>query len=514
MIQCVSGLLLFCLAVPSLLAAAPSKKIDYNRDIRPILAENCFSCHGPDSASRKAGLRLDSFEAATAARKDALPAIIPGKPDESETIKRVFTSDEDDIMPPAKSKKALKPEDKEKLRQWIAEGAEYQLHWSLLPPSRPPVPEVRQSGWVENPIDHFVLARLEKEGLKPNEEADRRTLARRVTLDLTGLPPSPTLLETFLKDKAPGAYERLVDQLLSSKHFGEHRARYWLDAARYADTHGIHIDNFREIWSYRAWVIDAFNKNMPFDQFTIEQLAGDLLPNPSLEQKIATGFNRCNITTSEGGAIDEEYLVLYTRDRTETTSQVWLGLTAGCAVCHDHKYDPLSQKEFYQMSAFFNNTTQPAMDGNKKDTPPIVVVPKAEDRKRWEALPEIINSSKKRVEDRRAAAKEDHATWLRAVRPEAILGDLPLDRLQFSAPLNDGELQTIQSILNGYPKTLTLTNKPVVKEGIISANAFVTSKEIVPVILEAGDFERDQPFSAGVWVRISDEDKEGSILAR
>src|SRR5439155_20481200 len=221
---------------------------------------------------------------------------------------------------------------------------------------------------------NFTLAEMQKRGLSPNPEADRRTLARRLSLDLIGLPPEPADVEEFVHDPSEGWYEKYVDKLMASPHWGEHRGRYWLDATRYADTHGIHFDNFREMFSYRDWVIEAFNKNQPFDQFTIDQLAGDLRPNASIDQKVATGFNRCNITTNEGGLIDEEYLVLYTRDRTETASQVWLGLTANCCVCHDHKFDPLTQKDFYKMSAFFNNTTQGAKDGNIKDTAPIIPV--------------------------------------------------------------------------------------------------------------------------------------------
>ena len=219
-------------------------------------------------------------------------------------------------------------------------------------------------------------------------------------------------MEAFVNDKRPDAYENYVDQLLESPHWGEHRGRYWLDAARYADTHGIHFDNYREIWSYRDWVINAFNRNLPFDQFTIEQLAGDLLPNRTLDQQVATGFNRCNITTNEGGVIPEEYLVLYTRDRTETTAQVWLGLTANCAVCHDHKFDPLTQKEFYSMSAFFNNTTQGAMDGNIKNTPPIVFVPRLEDRPRWDAVAKELAEARKQVEARKQTARADFDKWL------------------------------------------------------------------------------------------------------
>jgi hypothetical protein len=287
---------------------------------------------------------------------------------------------------------------------------------------------VKHKEWVRNPIDSFILARLEKEGLAPAPEADRRTIARRLALDLTGLPPEPAVVDAFVADPHPDAYDRLVDTLLSSLEWGEHRGRHWLDYARYADTHGIHFDNYREMWTYRQWVINAFNRNMPFDQFTILQLAGDLVshhgpnatPEQILDNRIASGFNRCNMTTNEGGTIAEEYLVLYTRDRTETTSAVWLGLTTGCAVCHDHKFDPLSQQEFYELSAFFNNTTQAAMDGNIHDTPPILPVPRVEDRPRFAVLEREIPVD----EGRRRGAQENGASrssrpGLRGLTPEA-----------------------------------------------------------------------------------------------
>ena len=263
--------------------------------MRPILAENCFACHGADSAARKAGLRLDR-------RADALKseAFVPGSADKSTLVERIFSTDPKQVMPPPKAHKTLTAAQKEALRRWVAAGAEYQAHWSLLPPKLPALPAVKDAGWVRNPIDNFILAALEKQGLRPAPEADRRTLARRLSLDLTGLPPAPADVERFLKDTAPDAYERYVESLLQSPHWGEHRGRTWLDAARYADTHGIHFDNYREMWAYRDWVINAFNKNMPFDRFTLEQLAGDLLPNRTLEQQVASGFNRCNITTNEG----------------------------------------------------------------------------------------------------------------------------------------------------------------------------------------------------------------------
>ena len=289
----ISRLAILCLLAALPVQAAP--KLAFNRDVRPILAENCFACHGPDKNARKADLRLDIREDAVKAQ-----AFVPGKPDESELVARIYSTQRSKVMPTPKSHKKLTAGQKATLKRWIAEGAEYEPHWAFITPKKHELPAVKNPAWVRNPIDAYILARLEKAGLAPAPEADRRTLARRVTLDLTGLPPTPEEVEAFVADKRPDAYERLVDRLLASPGWGEHRGRYWLDAARYADTHGIHFDNYREIWSYRDWVIRAFNANESFDKFTIEQLAGDLLANPTLDQLVATGFNRCNITTNEG----------------------------------------------------------------------------------------------------------------------------------------------------------------------------------------------------------------------
>jgi hypothetical protein len=491
--------------------------IGYNREIRPILSENCFPCHGADSAARKANLRLDRFEDAILPRKDSQPAIVPGKPNESALVSRITATDPDDIMPPAKTHKVLTADQKALLKQWIASGAKYQLHWSFIAPTRPKLPEVQNRRWVRNPIDAFILARLEREGLAPAPEADRRTLARRVSLDLTGLPPTPEAVEAFVDDQSPDAYEKLVDRLLASPRWGEHRARYWLDAARYADSNGIHIDNYREIWPYRDWVINAFNQNLPFDQFTIEQLAGDLLPyhTPAQhrEQQTASGFNRCNITTSEGGAIDDEYYVLYTRDRTETTSQVWLGLTAGCAVCHDHKYDRFTQKEFYSMSAFFNNTTQKAMDGNVKDTPPIVIVPTKADQARWDALPPQKKRAKKKADHRHDSAHEEFDAWLATASPDAFLRVLPPGEPELHALLADNQARDLRVTVGGAERCLTLKTNAAWEEGAVATKAFTTSAKTTPEIPDVGDFDRDQGFSFAAWVRLG-KDKDGAIFAR
>ncbi len=299
-------------------------------------------------------------------------------------------------MPPPTSGKKITPQQVATLREWIQQGGAYQKHWAFEPPKRPDPPSVKATGWPKNDLDRFILARLEAEKLQPSAAASRETLARRVTLDLTGLPPTIEELDAFLADTDPQAYQRLVERLLASPRYGEHMARYWLDVARYGDTHGLHLDNERSIWPYRDWVVAAFNRNLPFDQFTIEQLAGDLLPNATRDQKVASGFNRCNVTTAEGGAIDEEFQVRYAVDRVETTSTAWLGLTMGCAACHDHKLDPITQKEFYQMFSIFNNIAENAMDGNALLPPPTLRLPTPDqEQKLAEYSLQITNSDAK-----------------------------------------------------------------------------------------------------------------------
>jgi hypothetical protein len=494
-----------CTAYPS---RAADDAIEFNRDIRPILAEACYACHGPDSASRQADLRLDQRDAAI-----EMLAIVPGDPDASEMIRRILSTDDTERMPPPDSKKTLTEAQKQLLVRWIRAGAEYQLHWSLISPQRPQPPTVGNSWWVRNPIDAFIAARLEAAGLSPAPEADRRTLARRLSLDLTGLPPTPETVEAFANDSSPDAYERLVDSLLASPRWGEHRGRYWLDAARYADTHGIHFDNFREMWSYRDWVINALNRNMPFDQFTIENLAGDLLPAATLEQQIGSGFNRCNITTNEGGAINEEYLVLYTRDRVETTSQVWMGLTAGCAVCHDHKFDPLSQREFYEMAAFFNNTTQNAMDGNIKDTPPVVFVPPTDERARWDELTAAIPAAKQRLDERRTTARSEFDDWLARAKPEELVVDVSTSELDLAVPLNDGGA-TIAYAFRGAPAQSPRPATVEWRPGRLGKNAAYLNQGAVLEVAESGDFDREQAFSYAAWVKLPANDGSGAVLAR
>ncbi|HEX5270562.1 MAG TPA: DUF1553 domain-containing protein [Gemmataceae bacterium] len=356
-------------------AATAEKKpapVDFSREVRPILSKNCFACHGPDAAGRASKLRLDHRDSVIAADRKGRAAVVPGAPDKSELVRRITSTDEADRMPPPETKYTLTPEQVATLKRWVAEGAVYAEHWAFVKPRRPALPGVRDAGWVRNGIDNFVLARLEKEGLKPSPEADRYTLLRRASLDLRGLPPTPQEVAAFEKDTAPDAYEKAVDRLMDDSAFGERWARMWLDLARYADSAGYGSDPLRpNVWRYRDWVIGAFNRDLPYDRFTVEQLAGDLLPSPALEQRVATAFHRNTMTNTEGGTDREEFRVAAIKDRVDTTMQVWMGLTMGCAKCHSHKYDPITQKEYYRFFAIFNQTA----DNDQPDESPTMPAP-------------------------------------------------------------------------------------------------------------------------------------------
>jgi hypothetical protein len=388
------------LLVPTLGHASTDAPVQFNRDVRPILADACFACHGFDAKARKARLRLDIPEGAFAARKGTVP-IKPGDPQASAVWARINAEDPEEVMPPPRTRKKLTAAQKETIRRWIAQGAPYQKHWSFEPINRPVVPVI---AGARTPIDAFLLDRMRRASLTPRPEADRPTLIRRVAFALTGLPPAVTEVDAFLAATSPHAYERMVDRYLTSPRFGEEMARHWLDMARYADTHGLHLDNERLMWAYRDWVVKAFNENLPFDQFTVWQLAGDLLPNPTLDQLTATGFIRCGVTTGEGGAIDAEWIYRNTVDRTSTAAQTWLGLTAGCAVCHDHKFDPLSMREYYSLYAFFLSSADPPLDGNVSTTPPFVKLPTPAQRAALNAAIQAEKDARRRLEDAGAAA--------------------------------------------------------------------------------------------------------------
>jgi cytochrome c553 len=415
------------IVVFSLLLAAPARADDFFASkVRPILASACFKCHGPDDAARKAKLRLDAREEALKPARSRKRAIVPGKPAESELVARIFSDDETEVMPPPATKLVLTKEQKEILKRWVEEGAEYSPHWAFVAPTRPAVPAVKDAAWPRNPIDRFVQARLEKEKLSPSPVADRYTLVRRVFLDLVGLPPTPAEADAFVNDRRPGAYERLVDRLLASPAYGERWARRWLDLARYADTNGYEKDRPRSIWPYRDWVIAALNADMPYDQFTVEQLAGDMLPNPTRDQVIATGFHRNTMLNEEGGIDPLEFRFHAMADRVATTGTVWLGLTTACAQCHTHKYDPLSHKEYYGLFAFLNNADEPELEIADEETRK-----RQREIERAEAqLPNKLTAAQEKAFQKWLADERAKAVRWTALRPAEAKGSLPLLTVQ------------------------------------------------------------------------------------
>ena len=425
--------------------------VPFNRDVRPILSENCFECHGPDAAKRKADLRLD-----TGAPGQAI--ITAGKPSGSELFKRITHADPEERMPPVDSGRALTSSDIETLRAWISQGAKWEKHWAFIPPKRPTIPPAKNSAWPSGAIDRFVLAKLQRAGLQPSPRADRETLLRRVSFDLTGLPPTPREIDAFLADASPRAYESVVDQLLASPRYGERMALDWLDAARYADSHGYSLDRRRVMWPWRDWVIRALNDNMPFDRFALEQLAGDLLPDATIAQRVATGFNRNHSIQSEGGVINEEYRVETVVDRVETTTAVFLGLTFGCARCHDHKYDPISQREFYEFYALFNNVPETAHVGNadKLADKPFVKVPSAAQRKQMEwHRAEIAELEKKpEAEQQLKAARKALAALGQAAPTSMVMGELSPARKTFVLSRGQYDQPSDVEVSAGLPAAL------------------------------------------------------------
>ena len=481
--------------------------VDFNRDIRPILSDNCFACHGPDAKQRKAKLRLDTQDGILAELRDGRHAIVPGKPAESVLLQRVAADNPKERMPPAKTGKRLTPQQISLLRQWVEQGAPWSNHWAFIAPNRPALPKVADAAWPASPMDYFILARLEKAGLHPTPEADRTTLLRRVTLDLTGLPPTPAEVDAFLADASPEAYERVVGRLLESPRYGEHMARYWLDAARYGDTHGLHLDNYREIWPYRDWVIRAFNQNKPYDRFLIEQLAGDLLPNPTLDQLVATGYNRCHVSTNEGGSIDEEVYVRNVVDEVDTNGTTLLGLTVGCARCHDHKFDPIRQKDFYQLFAFFNSIDGPAMDGNRKDTPPAARVPTEEQKRQLAAAQAKVADAEKRRQARADRAGPGFNAWLAEVEKKhtahhgETVAKATAQGLLAYYPLDEKTGEKVHNAA-GAKFHGTVKGKAEWSAGKVGGALTLDGKTHVD-LGNTGDFERTDSFSYGAWVKLT-----------
>jgi len=473
-------------------ANAGTAALTYNRDVRPILSDNCFRCHGADKAARKAKLRLDDRDMAI-----EKGAIVPGKPDESELVKRIVTTNQDDVMPPADSHKQLTAEQKALLKRWVAEGAKYEPHWAFMPPSRPLVPTlINRKSKIANPIDAFVLTELQKRKIKPSPEADRRTLLRRLSLDLIGLPPTPEELTAFEKDKSKDAYEKQVERLLASPHFGERMAVPWLDVVRYADTVGYHGDQNVNVFPYREYVIDSFNRNKPFDQFTIEQLAGDLLPNNTVEQRIATGFNRLNMVTREGGAQPKEYLAKYGADRVRTVGMTWLGLTVGCAECHDHKYDPFTTKDFYQLKAFFADVRQwgvyndykytpnPDLKGwsNEHPFPPEEVVESAYLKRRAEKLRALMTEVANSAAEKQL---EQFAEWARSTErflarnPDGWFAPQPIVQVftNVTVVTNKTKLTNVLAAIEDKPAVTNVTNVVSFKTNTSISTNFVVQAD-------------------------------------
>jgi len=477
--------------------AGEAGSVDFSREVLPILSDNCFLCHGPDPKARKADLRLDIKEGALRVKE---PVIVPGKSGESEFIHRITSHDAEEVMPPPKSGHTLNAQQIETLSRWVDQGAKWGKHWALEAPRELAPPPVKDGSWPKNPIDHFVLAKLEAEGLKPTREADKTTLIRRVTLDLTGLPPSPKEVDAFLADTRKDAYDRLVDRLLKSTRYGERQAMDWLDEARFADTNGYQNDFARSMWPWRDWVIDSFNHNQPFNQFVIDQVAGDLLPNATRAQKIATGFNRNNRTVTEAGSIEEEWRIENAVDRVETTATVFLGLTMGCARCHDHKYDPISQKEFYQFLGFFNSVNEKGVyTETRGNVPPLITVPSQADEEQLARLNQAISAATNVVQHHEAgfAARLQRWEYEQRVAP----GSTDPQDWALRIPL-EGSLQALSTVGDPADPSYQGTNKPNWVEGPAGKALKLDGQDtsFVTVGPIAG-LEHTSRFSYGGWVK-------------
>lgn len=478
-------------------------EIDFNRDIRPIFSEHCYACHGPDSNKRKADLRLDVKESAFGKAESGESAVVPADCEKSELIRRVTSTDSDEVMPPPKEHKQLKPAQIELLKRWVKGGAPWAGHWAFEPIKPVTAPQLSsgEAGPKVNAIDAFVRARLSKEGLQPSAEEEKARLIRRVSLDLTGLPPSVKEVDEFVNDSEANAYEKVVDHLLGSPHFGERLALPWLDLARYGDTSGYHNDSLRDMWLWREWVINAFNANMPFDQFTIEQLAGDLLPNATTAQQIASGFHRNVMTSDEGGLIESEYLNLYVVDRVNTTGTTWLGMTVACAQCHDHKYDPVTQRDYYQLYAFFHNVPESGKDGVRDRNPkPFLRVPSAEQEVQLAKFDVDLAAVEKTARDLEPKLDEMQAAWEKEIS-EKGLGTEPSGPFTLF-PLDDGP---DGRAADGTAVPAKLNGEATFVEGAVGKSFRIEAKGHI----DAGNlfsFEKDQPFSAGAWLRLKPQD--------
>lgn len=497
---------LFFAFVPAFLGAADT--VEFNRDIRPIFSDKCFACHGPDSGNRKTKMRLDQENGAKIALSGGRTTLVPGDPEHSEIFRRIASDNQTLRMPPAYlGREKLTDHEIDLVRRWIQQGATWQKHWSLIPPRRPAIPEVKSREWPRNPIDSFVASKLEREGLAPSAEADKATLLRRVTLDLTGLPPAPADVDAALKDASVNAYERVVDRLLASPEHAERMAFRWMEAARYADTNGYQSDGNRDMWRWRDWVIDAYRQNMPFDRFTIEQIAGDLLPNPTLDQRIATGFHRNHRTSAEGGIVPEEFRVEYVADRAETTSNVWLGLTMGCARCHDHKYDPILQKDFYRMFAFFNNVPEKGLVYNWGNEEPYIKAPTTAQQKTLKKWDDKIAVSEARWNALTPEVEKDQRKWEKKMAKSRSAEWTLTDGLVFR---QSGGEKITGCGEKGSVKTDEHCELPSTDAPVGPARAF-DGKQFVEAGTDIANFEYLDPFTFAAWVK--PDSPKGAILS-
>ncbi len=493
--------------------SAQVKSVRFDRDIRPLLSDNCFPCHGPDDRTREGELRLDLKEHALGTR-DGEPALKPGDLKASGVWQRIVSDDPDEKMPPPDSNKNLTSAQVDLIKRWIQQGAEWSDHWAFVGPRRPKLPDVSNAAWVRNPIDRFVLARLDREGLRPSPEASRQKLIRRLSFDLTGLPPSPERVDAFVNDSSKGAYERLVDQLLASRHYGERMTLAWLDAARYGDTSVFHADGRRDMWAWRDQVVRSYNRNQPFDRFSVEQLAGDLLPNASIDQRVASGFNRNNGTTDEGGVIAEEYRVEYAVDRVKTTSTVWMGISMECAQCHEHKYDPISQTEYYQFYAFFNISADAGMQSRNGNTRPLVEIPDPEKQKKLPGVLTEISATEKAIAVHRDEVGPAVAAWIKKmetqVRAGGGTGGVPSDAVAHY-PFDEGQGNTVTDAIDSKRKG-QIRGKSEWVEARLGKGLKLDGKSFAD-LGDVGDFERTDKFSYGGWVYATPK-TSGALVAR
>ena len=494
----------------ALLAAESAEPIDFNFQVRPVLADRCFKCHGPDAKARKAKLRLDQRESAYALRdpQSGKRAVVPHHPEQSELYRRITTKDDDDRMPPASSNLSLSDEEKDLLRRWIEQGAQYKPHWAFIPVEKPAMPAVANPAQARNPIDAFVLARLAREGLTLSPEASRETLIRRLSFDLRGLPPTLEEIDRFVSDNSPGAYERVVDQFLASPAYGEHLANDWLDLARFADTYGYQNDVQRDMSPWRDWVIRAFNQNLPYDQFILWQLAGDLLPAPTHDQILATAFNRLHRQTNEGGSVEEEFRVEYVADRVATTGTAFLGLTLGCARCHDHKYDPITQKDFYRMSAFFNNIDESGLYSHfTHATPsPSLLLYAAGQEARHRALLDRIDARQSALAGLAHEEVPEFASWLIA-ETRTIPRPIPDAAFDFEVITNNTTPDRMGT------NSAILVDGPVPCEGKIG-QALQFSGDNSAICKGVGAFNRTTPFSFALWLKPTQQQERAVVFHR